>query len=416
MMRVEENQGKGWLRGTGRERQVVIVGAGPAGLACAIVLARAGVPVTVREWHAGVGRRFHGDFQGLENWSAHVDILDELRAAGIETSFDYHPVKNGIAFDAWDHAYPIRGEHPLYYLVRRGDLDGSLDTGLLKQAVAAGVDVRFGDRARAAEDSTVLAIGPRTADAIAAGYVFDTDQPDGNWIVFKNELAPSGYSYLLIHEGRGTVASCMFAGFKRQAEYVARTVDFFLQEAGLEMRNERAFGGYANFRMPRTAIQGGRLVIGEQAGFQDALAGFGMRYALRSGILAARSLIEGSDYTEMWRKELMPLLRTGVSNRFIFNHVGDGGWRFMLRSLSRSNPAEKLLKLYSPSVLTRLVYPIARYRYRASLADPSCDHTDCDCVWCTHGIHDETATHDRDRSWTGNVVPLGLVKHGVQDR
>ena len=35
-------------------------------------------------------------------------------------------------------------------------------------------------------------------------------------------------------------------------------------------------------------------VIGEQAGFQDALAGFGGRYALRSGTLAARRHTEGN--------------------------------------------------------------------------------------------------------------------------
>jgi len=65
------------------DQPVTIVGAGPAGLACAIVLARAGRAVIVREWHKTVGSRFHGDFQGLENWSDRVDILDELRGAGI---------------------------------------------------------------------------------------------------------------------------------------------------------------------------------------------------------------------------------------------------------------------------------------------------------------------------------------------
>tara|TARA_R110002110_G_scaffold156564_4_gene351680 strand:- start:3630 stop:4169 length:540 start_codon:yes stop_codon:yes gene_type:complete len=75
---------------------------------------------------------------------------------------------------------------------------------------------------------------------------------------------------------------------------------------------------------PRTAVQGGHCVVGEQAGIQDALAGFGMRYAVRSGILAARSLIAGVDYTRLWRRELLPLLRAGISNRFIFNSVGHG--------------------------------------------------------------------------------------------
>lgn len=189
----------------------------------------------VREWHASVGSRFHGDFQGLENWSGRLDILDELRAAGIETDFDCHPIHDGC------DAPPCRGGHP---------------------------------------------------------------------------------------------------------------------------------------------------VIGEQAGFQDALAGFGMRYALRSGILAARSLIEGADYTRFWRRELWPLLRTGVANRFIFNTIGERGWAWALRGLSRSDSGEKLRRLYQPSLLSRLVYPLAAWRYRAPLSDPSCDHAHCACIWCTHGAQE----------------------------
>ncbi len=366
---------------------VTIVGAGPAGLACAIVLARAGRPVVVREWRKTVASRFHGDFQGLENWSDKRDILDELGAAGIEANFDCHPVRDSTVFDAWGTAHEVRGSRPLYYLVRRGSQDESLDSGLLRQAIAAGAEIRFGDRVTKTDGHTVLAIGPRHADAIVAGFVFDTDRPDGSWAAFDNTLAPLGYAYLLVHKGHGTVASCMFTRFKRQAVHVQRTVEFFRQKAGLEMRDARPFGGFANFRLPRTAIQGGRLVIGEQAGFQDALAGFGMRYALRSGILAARSLIEGADYTAAWRREFLPLLRTGASNRFLFNAVGERGRRWALRGLSKSDPTTKLLRLYRPSILTRLVYPLAFWRYRKPLRDPSCDHAGCDCVWCEHRAH-----------------------------
>jgi flavin-dependent dehydrogenase len=366
-----------------RERGIDVVGAGPAGLACAIVLARAGYSVIVHEQHDRTGARFHGDFQGLENWSSDEDVVRELAHHGIQPTFDHHAVSSGIGFDAWGMRYEIRSEAPLYYLVRRGREEGTLDSGLLRQAQALGVEIRFRDRLKRIEGAAVLAGGPRIADAIAAGYVFETDMAAGNWICFDNKLAPLGYSYLLVHNGRGTVASCMFTDFKREAAYVARTVAAFKDRAGLIMRNERRFGGYANFRLPRTAIQGGHLIIGEHAGFQDALAGFGMRYALRSGILAARSIIEGIDYTNLWRQELFPLLKTAVSNRFIFNTVGERGWRWVLaHRLQRSDARQILRRLYGPSLWTDLMFPMALWRYRAPLRDKSCDHQQCSCVWC----------------------------------
>ncbi len=361
---------------------ITVVGAGPAGLACAIALARAGRNVVVREWHRQVGARFHGDFQGLENWSDERDVLDELRAAGVEITFGYDAAFEGTAFDASHHRYQVRSARALYYLVRRGKDHGTLDTALLNQAIAAGAEVHRTDRVEAISGPAVLAAGPRRADAIAVGYLFDTDIHDGDWVVFDDRLAPLGYAYLLVHRGRGTVASCMFTGFKRQAEHVGRAIAFFRDHAGLEMRNPRPFGGFANFRLPRTAMQGGHPVVGEQAGFQDALAGFGIRYALRSGLLAARSILDGTDYATLWRRELLPLLRTGTVNRFIFNTIGARGRKIALSRLGRGDAGLGLRRLYQPSTLSRLLFPLARLRYLAPLRDSSCDHSDCHCVWC----------------------------------
>jgi SAM-dependent methyltransferase len=133
-------------------------------------------------------------------------------------------------------------------------------------------------------------------------------------------------------------------------------------------------------------------LIGEQAGFQDTLAGFGIRYALRSSVLAARSIIEGLDYTALWRRELLPLLKVSVANRFIFNTVGDRGSRFFLaHGLERGDARRVLKRLYGASSWTRLFFPIAYWRYRAPLKDQSCDHHQCSCVWCRCAAEESVA-------------------------
>ena len=371
--------------------EIEIVGAGPAGLACAIVLAKAGRRVIVREWHSDVGHRFHDDFQGLENWTDPQDVLAELAEAGIAADFAHHGVREGVAFDSQARPHAVTGSRPLFYLLRRGSATGTLDRSLLDQARAAGAEVRFNDRVETPSKHAVLAGGPRRADVIAVGYVFDTDMADGAWLAFGANLAPKGYAYLLVHGGRGTVASCMFTGFHDQAAYLSRTVAYFTRHAGLQMQNPRSFGGFGNVRLPRKAMQGGRPVIGEHAGFQDALAGFGLRYAIRSGRLAAKSLIHGNDYTKAWQYMLQPGLRAGVANRFLFNQTGPRGIDYLIGKLGRGNPGETLARAYGFSVARRVLFPLARYRYRAPLDDPSCSHHNCDCVWCQHGTHDAAA-------------------------
>jgi flavin-dependent dehydrogenase len=371
------------------QNDTTIVGAGPSGLACAIVLARAGKRVTVREWHAGVGHRFHDDFQGLENWTRDEDVLDELAKAGIAADFEWHAFVAGTAFDPSGRRHQVRGKHPLFYLLRRGPSEGTLDRALLGQALAAGAEVRFNDRVREFSGAGVLATGPRQAGVIAAGHLFETDMADGAWLALGHAVAPGGYAYLLVQGGRGTVASCMFTGFRDHAKHVAAAVAFFRANAGLEMRNPRAFGGYGNMRLPATAMQGGHPVIGEQVGFQDALAGFGIRYAIRSGVLAAQSILDGGSYTARWQAELGPWLKAGVVNRLIFNLAGERGMKLAIGRLARDDAGGLLKRAYGPSALKRLLLPLARWRYRAPLTDPSCDHADCDCVWCLHGDHAE---------------------------
>lgn len=365
---------------------VEVVGAGPAGLAAAITLARAGRRVVVHEATQEVGHRFGADLQGLENWSTKLDALDVLREAGITTAFEKLACARGIAFDAWGGRHEIGSAQPLFYLVERGPGPGTLDSALLAQSLSLGAEVRFGSRKTSIGGPGILAVGPKAADAIAVGYQFATSMPDGFWILLDDHAAPQGYSYLLVMRGRGTVKSCMFTGFKQERLYVARTVERFERLAGLEMRDPRPHGGVGNFRLPATAVSGGRPIAGEQAGFQDALAGFGMRYAMLSGVIAARSLLGGGSYDASWRRELAPAIESSVLNRALYGALGNRGYRWLLRSQSWWGDAGGFLRLlYGPGRLRRVLLPWAQRRYRSRRQDSTCDHIDCTCVWCRCG-------------------------------
>ncbi|WP_297528709.1 NAD(P)-binding protein [Thiohalobacter sp.] len=361
---------------------VEIVGAGPAGLAAALAVRAAGREAVVHERRADVGLRFHGDFQGLENWTTPGDVLDELAAAGIVPEFGQVPFHEVTLFDPDGVPRLFRSEAPLFHLLRRGPGPGTLDAALKAQALAAGAELRFGDTVSRLPQGGIVTEGPHRADAIAAGWLFETDMADAAYAAISDRLAPKGYAYLLIQGGQGTLASCLFDDFHREREYVARVEAFFRARVGLVMRNPRRFGGSGNFFLPRTARKGNILYAGEAAGFQDPLFGFGLRSALLSGAAAGRALAAGrpADYETFWRERLRPRQETAATNRWLYERLGDRGYRAVIhRFPADGDPRDYLRRAYAPRLLKRLWYRAWVGRRQQPLLQP---HPGCDCTWC----------------------------------
>jgi flavin-dependent dehydrogenase len=367
-----------------------IVGAGPSGLSAALAARARGMAVTVYEKRSDVGARFHGDFQGLENWTSRTDVLAELEQRGIDASFTHKPVYEIVCMCIDGPAHTLRADEPIFYLVRRGREDGTLDQALKSQALDAGVTIRFGERKRHLTNGGVIAEGPHRADVIAAGYVFETDMADGCYVVVADKLAPVGYSYLLIDRGRGTVATCLFRNFHDERKYLDATIDFFEREAGLRWNKAKRFGGSGNFQRIERTVVGNRCYVGEAAGFQDALFGFGLRSALTSGALAGQSEAGGSRYNRSWRYSLGGLNASSLCNRWIYERLGDHGRKWVFRrAIAGRDPRGLLQKLYAPA---RWKTAAARWLPRARKLAYEDTREECNCTWCRCARNSRTAT------------------------
>lgn len=375
-------------------KDVTIVGAGPGGLSAAITLAKNGFEVNLYEQNNDVGLRFNGDFQGLENWSDEEDTLDILKRIGIDTNFLCYPYygSNGFFIGPKRQKIIVKSSRPLFYLVERGSREsvkeGSLDQSLRKQSEDLGVNIYWGKKLESINNqTTIIGTGPKAADAIAKGMVFKTSNKNIFIGFLNNKIAPKAYAYLLVNNGNATFATCMFEDFKNEKLYYDRALLELNSAIEIDINEPKEFGGFVNyFNEPKISKDNRILYVGENAGFQDALWGFGIKYAMLSGYYAAQSIIHKLNYFELCKKHLIPKLQVSLANRWLFAHLYNTGYNLILNKMKSMDDAiPALRKHYNTSLSKRLIYPIAQRWYKTRLIDKQCMHEHCDCVWCRHG-------------------------------
>jgi flavin-dependent dehydrogenase len=351
-----------------RLRTISIAGAGPAGLTAAINLARAGSQVIVHEQHADVGMRFGEDFQALENWTSEEDVLTTIQSMGVSPDFYCRPIHKVSSYGPWSSTQVRFGE-PLAYLIRRGQAHDSLDASLKRQALACGVQVRFNSRLPKGE-ADIVATGPCRARTIAAGIVFETDLKDHAAVLLDDAAAPKGYAYVLAADGRGTLATVLYERHNQAKACLDVAIRRFKLLLDLDIRAPKYFGGYGNFALVRSAVAGHRRYVGEAAGFQDYLFGFGIRYALLSGCLAARSIIEGTDYDSLWRRSFGAHLRTSLLNRYWYRLFGPIGYDLLVRASGWARDSKRFwTNVYTRPLFRTVAYPMALQSLRLSQID-----------------------------------------------
>ncbi|HET7707190.1 MAG TPA: NAD(P)/FAD-dependent oxidoreductase [Thermoanaerobaculia bacterium] len=374
-------------------KPILIAGAGPSGLAAAIALARSGRAVEVHEAKPDVGRRFIGDLQIIEAASEREPVPEFLDRIGIERNFYFRPANAATFYDHRGKARAIRSDAPFGYFIRRGAEETTLDRGLVAQAQKLGVNVIFNSRLAEAD---IVATGPASPDGLAREMTWRTNDPERVEVFFDHTLAPGGYSYLFILDGIATFGCAIVAHFKRIDEFFEHSLASAQKRHAFTIPAETRTGySYMNFHLKTRATSGHSLFVGEAGGFQDYLFGLGIRYALTSGNLAARSIIEGRDFDELWHAELGPKQETSLVNRFLYEAGGNRGLSMFVWQAARASDFHRYLsgwhkRAWWKAMLTPIVQRFWRHRGRC-LHKPG-DH------WC------------RSRDTEMKVPPLGPVQ------
>ncbi len=377
------------------DRPVRIAGAGPSGLAAAISLARAGRSVEVHEAKSDVGMRFIGDLQIIEGASEREPVPDFLERIGIAHDFYFRPADWATFYDHRGVARVIRSSQPFGWFIRRGAEEGTLDRGLLAQARNAGATVIFNSRL-AAESADIVATGPASPDGLAREMTWRTGEPERIDVFFNHRLAPGGYSYLFILDGIATFGCAIVADFKRIDDYFQHSLAAAQRMHRFEIPADARVGySYMNFHLKRHATASGARYVGEAAGFQDYLFGLGLRYALTSGHLAARSILENRDFDELWQRELGAKQETSLVNRFLYEAGGNAGLSMFVRQAGRARDFHRYLsgwhqRRWWKALLSPMIRRFWRHKGR-------CQHKPAE-HWC------------RSRDTEMKVPPLGPVQ------
>lgn len=342
---------------------IKIIGAGPSGLCAAINLINAGYNVEVFEKRNDSGKRFKGDLQGFENWSSKTDVIEDLKSFNIKLNFGCFPFKSIYMTDG-NTVINSTFKKPIFYLVQRGPVEQSLDQGLKNQALTQGVKIHFNSTINR-QNADIIATGVEGIKpiGIAKGVTFDTESDNMAVAILNDKTSNRGYSYLLINNGFGTICTVNLNTPNLNINlYLKNTLELVNKLFDIKIRNSKNAGGVGCFQINPRIVEDGRIIVGEAAGLQDLLWGFGMRYALTSGYLAARSIIEDKDYRELIIKELFGRLNTSIFNRFVVDIIGNRINKYLIWRAKMDNNWLNLLYLgYNPSIMSKFSLPIARW-------------------------------------------------------
>jgi flavin-dependent dehydrogenase len=328
--------------------KIKIAGAGISGLTAGIILSRGGYDVEIFEKRPTVGSFFEKDIHSIRNYWYDYDVIKRYEELGIKISNTY-PIFKELRFSPSLKRVEIYSQdRPLFYnFIRGSESEKSFDIELFEAAKKLGVKFNFNKTVNQKEVD-VVATGAPSAMGTAYGEHFEEISdisPNTNYIFLDKTYAPNGYSYIIPFENE---ASIVVASTKKDSKEEIKqrftelknnnpVVKKVIRNA--KIKNE--IFGFAFYNIPETAVRNGKLYIGEAIGFLDAATGFGTHYAILSGYLAAKSIIENKNYDELWKSALEKELEKQYAKRVNLEKINNDGYEKIIGDLIK-NFGEKI--------------------------------------------------------------------------
>ncbi len=229
-------------------------------------------------------------------------------------------------------------KQPIFFTWKRGDETESVETALRDQAEAFGAEFRFNAR-HSTRDYDVVATGHLFVNGVGyQAHYKDLKTPLKDVLFFlDNDYAPQGYACVIPYgereatvlltifdEKKHRLAPKLFQKFLSENKVVAQIVD------GATAMPPRSSGVF--FNVPQSAFVNGKYFVGEAAGFVEAARGFGVRYAIESGALAAQAIATGADYDALWKKAFETELVESFKRRLALQRMNNADYDYLLAS------------------------------------------------------------------------------------
>lgn len=349
---------------------VIVVGAGPAGLYAALLLAEEGFDVAVLEEHAGIGAPTHCTGVVSDEISDLFKVPESIVLNRPRVCSVVSPSGRAVPFASSGEGVTVidRGQFDLELGSAAQQAGAEIRTGIRVDRVATDAEwVRVsgthGQQARARAcilaggvsfglqrqlglplpslvlHSAQLEVDARSADATVELHVGERTAPEGfAWLA---PLVRDGRPRLkvgLVARGNATEHLGRFLSRRAVCERLAATPD-------APIRRLLPLG-------PAGKTYGHRvLVVGDAAGLTKPTTGGGIFYALLSGLLAAETLGEAlrrddlgeerlRDYEKRWRARLDSHLRISSYVRRLFVKLTDVEIDTLLRAMAADDVQE----------------------------------------------------------------------------